>query len=100
MTSDYTVPVNNQKCLLEPASDFSSTVPTSDLLDEFALNTMAQLILVYAPEALPNDAKTIEEWCAGIATISYCMATAMMEVRSESHEIILENSKEEEANAN
>ena len=85
----------NEHCLPE-----SDTVPLSDLLDEFALNTMAQLILVYAPEALPNDAKTIGEWCTGIATISYCMATAMMEVRSESHEIILENSKEEEANAN
>jgi hypothetical protein len=85
----------NEHCLPE-----SDTVPLSDLLDALALNTMAQLILVYAPEVLPNDAETIEEWCTGIATISYCMAAAMMNGRSESHEIILESGKEEEASAN
>lgn len=87
--------MTNEHCL--PESDI---FPLSDLLDDFALNAMAQLIHAYAPEVLPNDAKTIGEWCTGIAAISYCMATAMMEVRSESHEITLENSKEEEAGAN
>ena len=100
MTSDCIVPAKNQKCVLEPASDSPSTVPLSDLLDDFALNAMAQLILVYAPESIINDTKTIEEWCTGIATISYCMATTMMAIRSKSHEIILEDSKEEEASAN
>jgi hypothetical protein len=99
MTSDCIVPAKNQKCVLEPASDDPSTVPLSDLLDDFALNAMAQLILVYAPEVLPNDAKSSGEWCSGIATTSYCMATAMMAVRPESHKIILEDSKEEEASA-
>ena len=84
----------NEHCLPE-----SDTVPLSDLLDECALNTMAQLILVYAPEVIPNDAETIGEWCTGIATISYCMATAMMAVRPESHKIILEGSNEEETDA-
>ena len=100
MTSDYTVPVKNQKCLLEPASDSPSTVPLSDLLDDFAIKAMAQLIHAYAPEAFCNDADAIVSWCDNIAKVSYCMAAAMIDVRSESHGIILEDSKEEEVSAN
>jgi hypothetical protein len=80
-------------------SDSPSTVPLSDLLDDFALNTMAQLIHSYAPEALCNDADAILDWCDNIAKNSYCMAAAMIDMRSEFHKIILEGGKEEETDA-
>lgn len=99
MTSDYTVPVKNQKCLLEPVFDSPSKVSLCNLLDDFALNAMTQLIHTYSPEALISDADEIVDWCDNIAKTSYCMAGAMMDTRSECHEIILEGGKEEETGA-
>ena len=84
MTSDYIVPAKNQKCVLEPASDSPSTVSLSDLLDDFALNTMAQLIHAYAPDKL-EDSEQVVEWCEQIAGMSYAMAGTMINKRSELH---------------
>lgn len=80
-------------------SNFRPRLPLSDLLDDFALNAMAQLIHAYAPEVLLSDAKEIDKWCTGIAQASYCIAATMMDARTAFHEILLEGGKEEETDA-
>ena len=65
------------------------SAPLSDLMDDFAMNVMAQLIHIYAPENT-NDKKKTAQWCESISSISYVMAASMMDTRTALHKSILE----------
>ena len=65
------------------------SAPLSDLMDDFAMNAMAQLIHTYAP-ADWGDKEDIVKWCESISSISYLMATSMMDTRTALHKSILE----------
>ena len=60
------------------------SAPLSDLMDDFAMNAMAQLIHIYAPEST-NDKEETVQWCANVASISYVMAASMIETRTAFH---------------
>lgn len=56
-----------------------------DLVDDFALHAMSALVASYAPETLPEDQETLDNWCDGIASSAYYMAIAMMDARHRAH---------------
>ena len=66
------------------------SAPLSDLMDDFAMNAMAQLIHIYAPENTNNKEETVQ-WCANLASISYVMAASMMDTRTAFHAGIVED---------
>ena len=66
------------------------SAPLSDLMDDFAMNAMAQLIHIYAPENTNNKEETVQ-WCANLASISYVMAASMMDTRTALHAGIVED---------
>ena len=70
--------------------------PLSDLMDDFAINAMAQLIHIYAPENTNDKEKTVQ-WCESISSISYVMAASMMDTRTALHKSILEEFQGKEA---
>ena len=65
------------------------SAPLSDLMDDFAMNAMAQLIHIYAPENTNDKEKTVQ-WCENISSTSYVMAASMMDTRTALHAGILE----------
>lgn len=54
----------------------------SQLLDEYALNSMMALVNAYAPEEWPIEQENADKWCDFIAKTSYYMAASMMDARS------------------
>ena len=72
--------------------------PLADLMDDFAINAMAQLIHIYAPEKLEGPEETIQ-WCNQMAGMSYAMAGTMINTRSKLHSEMIENAQKEEENA-
>ena len=68
----------------------TSSAPLSDLMDDFAMNAMAQLIHIYAPESTKDKEETVQ-WCANVASISYVMAASMIETRTAFHAGIVED---------
>jgi hypothetical protein len=66
------------------------SAPLSDLMDDFAMNAMAQLIHIYAPENTNNKEETVQ-WCANLASISYVMAASMIDTRTALHAGIVED---------
>ena len=70
--------------------------PLSDFMDDFAINAMAQLIHIYAPENTNDKEKTVQ-WCESISSISYVMAASMMDTRTALHKSILEEFQGKEA---
>jgi hypothetical protein len=67
-----------------------SLAPLSDLMDDFAIAAMAQLIHIYAPENTNDKEKTVQ-WCDNISSISYVMAASMMDTRTALHAGIVED---------
>jgi hypothetical protein len=66
------------------------SAPLSDLMDDFAMNAMAQLIHIYVSENTNNKEETVQ-WCANLASISYVMAASMMDTRTALHAGIVED---------
>jgi hypothetical protein len=77
---------------------FTSSVPLADLLDDFAITTMAQLIHIYSPKTI-GDKEEMIQWCEAIASTSYVLAGAMMNSRSTLHEVIVKDFQEKETDA-
>jgi len=77
---------------------FTSSVPLADLLDDFAITTMAQLIHIYSPQDMGNKEEMIQ-WCEAIASTSYVLAGAMMNSRSTLHGVIVKDFQEKETDA-
>jgi hypothetical protein len=77
---------------------FTSSVPLADLLDDFAITTMAQLIHIYSPQDM-GDKEEMIQWCEAIASTSYVLAGAMMNSRSTLHEVIVKDFQEKETDA-
>ena len=71
------------------------SAPLSDLMDDFAMNVMAQLIHIYAPENT-NDKEKTAQWCESMSSISYVMAASMMDTRTGLHKIIFEEFQSKE----
>lgn len=76
----------------------TAATPLADLMDDFAINAMAQLIHIYAPEKLESPEETIQ-WCNHIAGMSYAMAGTMINTRSKLHSEMIENAQKEKENA-
>ena len=76
----------------------TSLAPLSDLMDDFAIAAMAQLIHIYSPEDMGDKADMVQ-WCEAIASTSYVMAGAMMNARSILHKAMIENSQDKEQDA-
>jgi hypothetical protein len=72
--------------------------PLADLMDDFAINAMAQLIRIYSPEDMGDKADMIE-WCEAIASTSYVLASAMMDTRSAVHRGIVDEFQGKEPDA-
>ena len=77
---------------------FTSSVPLADLMDDFAITTMAQLIHVYSLQKI-GDKEQMIQWCEAIASTSYVLAGAMMNARSTLHEAIANDSPDKEPDA-
>jgi hypothetical protein len=67
-----------------------SLAPLSDLMDDFAIAAMAQLIHIYSPKDMGDKADMVK-WCEAIASISYVMAASMMNTRTALHAGIVED---------
>ena len=76
----------------------TSLAPLSDLMDDFAIAAMAQLIHIYSPEDMGDKADMVQ-WCEAIASTSYVMAGAMMNARSILHKAMIENSQDKKQDA-
>ena len=76
----------------------TSLAPLADLMDDFAIAAMAQLIHIYSPEDM-GDKEDMVQWCEAIASTSYVMAGAMMNARSTLHKAMVENSQDREQDA-
>jgi hypothetical protein len=81
-----------------------STIDVTDpslttLLDDYAMNAMLALMQVYAPEEWPKEHEDADKWCDFISTRSYYMAAAMMDARSNFHNVLLDFAKEGEQDA-
>ena len=63
-------------------------VSLTTLLDDYAMNAMAALMQVYAPEDWPKEHDDADKWCDFIATRSYYMAAAMMDARRTLHSVL------------
>jgi hypothetical protein len=68
----------------------ASLAPLADLMDDFAIAAMAQLIHIYSPEDM-GDKEDMVQWCEAIASTSYVMAGAMMNARSTLHKVMIED---------
>jgi hypothetical protein len=68
----------------------TSLAPLADLMDDFAIAAMAQLIHIYSPEDMGDKADMVQ-WCEAIASTSYVMAGAMMNARSTLHKVMIED---------
>ena len=77
---------------------FTSSVPLADLMDDFAITTMAQLIHIYSLKTI-GDKEEMIQWCEAIASTSYVLAGAMMNARSTLHTAIVNDSPGEEPDA-
>jgi len=77
---------------------FISSVPLADLMDDFAITTMAQLIHIYSPQDM-GDKEEMIQWCEAIASTSYVLAGAMMNARSTFHTAIVNDFPGEEPDA-
>jgi len=77
---------------------FTSSVPLADLMDDFAITTMAQLIHIYSPQDM-GDKEEMIQWCEAIASTSYVLAGAMMNARSTLHTAIVNDLPGEEPDA-
>ena len=75
----------------------TSLASLSDLMDDFAINAMAQLIHIYS-QAEMADKEDIVLWCEAVASTSYVMAGAMMDKRSALHQSIAEDFQNKEKN--
>ena len=75
-----------------------SEAPPSNLMDNFAMAAMEQLIALYAPEKLDSPDETIQ-WCNHIAGMSYAMAGTMMNTRFKLHSEMIDNTQKKEDNA-
>jgi hypothetical protein len=73
-------------------------VPLVDLLDDFAINTMAQLIHIYSPQDM-GDKEEMIQWCQAVASTSYVLASAMMDTRSALHRGIVDEFQGKESDA-
>jgi hypothetical protein len=69
----------------------SSAISLADLMDDFAITTMAQLIHIYSPQDMGNKEEMIQ-WCEAIASTSYVLAGAMMNARSTLHKVMVNDS--------
>ena len=76
----------------------TSAIPLADLMDDFAITTMAQLIHIYSPQDM-GDKEEMIQWCEAIASTSYVLAGAMMNARSTLHTAIVNDSPGEEPDA-
>ena len=76
----------------------TSLAPLADLMDDFAIAAMAQLIHIYSPEDM-GDKEDMVQWCEAIASTSYVMAGAMMNARSTLHKAMVEISQDREQDA-
>ena len=76
----------------------TSLTPLFDLMDDFAIDAMAQLIHIYSPEDMGDKAEMVQ-WCEAIASTSYVMAGAMMNARSILYKAMIENSQDKEQDA-
>jgi hypothetical protein len=74
---------------------FTPAVPLVDLMDDFAINTMAQLIHIYSPQDM-GDKEEMIQWCEAIASTSYVLASAMMNARSTIHKAMIEDLQSKE----
>jgi hypothetical protein len=72
--------------------------PLADLMDDFAINTMAQLIHIYSPQDM-GDKEEMIQWCEAIASTSYVLAGAMMNARSTLHKVMAKDFQDEEPDA-
>jgi hypothetical protein len=77
---------------------FTPAVPLVDLMDDFAINTMAQLIHIYSPQDM-GDKEEMIQWCEAIASTSYVLAGAMMNARSTLHKVMVNDSSDKEPDA-
>jgi hypothetical protein len=77
---------------------FTPAVPLVDLMDDFAINTMAQLIHIYSPQDM-GDKEEMIQWCESIASTSYVLAGAMMNARSTLHKVMVNDSPDKEPDA-
>jgi hypothetical protein len=73
----------------------TSSAPLSDLMDDFAIAAMAQLIHIYSPEDMGDKADMVK-WCEAIASTSYVLASAMMNARSTLHKVMVEDLQSKE----
>ena len=73
-------------------------VPLVNLMDDFAITAMAQLIHIYSPQDM-GDKEEMIQWCEAIASTSYVLAGAMMNARSTLHTAIVNDSPGEEPDA-
>ena len=76
----------------------TSAISLADLMDDFAITTMAQLIHVYSPQDM-GDKEEMIQWCEAIASTSYVLAGAMMNARSTLHKVIVNGSPDKEPDA-
>jgi hypothetical protein len=77
---------------------FTSSVPLADLMDDFAITTMAQLIHIYSLKTI-GDKEEMIQWCEAIASTSYVLAGAMMNARSTLHKVMANDSPDKEPDA-
>lgn len=77
---------------------FTSSIPLADLMDDFAITTMAQLIHIYSPQDM-GDKEEMIQWCEAIASTSYVLAGAMINARSTLYTAIVNDSPGEEPDA-
>ena len=76
----------------------ASAVPLVDLIDDFAITTMAQLIHIYSPRDM-GDKEEMIQWCEAIASTSYVLAGAMMNARSTLYKVMAKDFQDEEQDA-
>jgi hypothetical protein len=76
----------------------TSAAPLADLMDDFAITAMAQLIHVYSPQDMGDKEKMIQ-WCEAIASTSYVLASTMMDTRSALHKAIVDELQGKEPDA-
>ena len=76
----------------------TSAASLADLMDDFAITAMAQLIHVYSPQDM-GDKEEIIQWCEAISSTSYVLASTMMDTRSALHKAIVDELQGKEPDA-
>jgi hypothetical protein len=76
----------------------TSAAPLADLMDDFAINAMAQLIHIYSPQDM-GDKEEMIQWCEAVASTSYVLASVMMDTRSAVHRGIVDEFQGKEPDA-